>query len=134
MLVSELAVRHLHQLGRGYIAPLNVDRPLFDELQRKLAVGINELAPYLKRWEKFSGDYSYPIPSPFPDVSPVWQHYAAENAGRGVGGGLRFWGNNPYGDLHREFCLFLAEELKHELNEEGCNSDYVKPVGEGCRV
>lgn len=89
--------------------PRNTLWGVCDNRVSKFSVGLSDLTINLKEWKPFSGNLSAPIPSPNPSYSAMAYYCCAV---------VSKWGpittEGQYRQLRRDFCGFLAEELKKQ--------------------
>lgn len=126
-------IDYLRGLGTGQAGLPERDRCcgicslLRDRFNREVEDEVMLLA---RRWEKYSGSPTYPVPG----EAFCRQYYGDEELaiisameGHGIErsvflatrafqhNGENQWGTSPYADLRRELCLFLADELEKTL-------------------
>lgn len=98
MVTKTKVVNHLRLLGKGKILPENIRCGICSEILHK--EGLNLYAFDFSLWPKFSGDLHFPIPG-CKGINSEEYYYFEYKTDK--------WGDNQYGDLRRELCLWLAD-------------------------
>ena len=101
--------KHLMRLGKCELLIADPECGICDELLHVFPEFVDDIPLffYFESWDKFSGDFKYPIKG-FPSSSPRETYIITSDK----------WADDEYGDLRRDLCLHIAEEMKKEINEE----------------
>lgn len=99
-------INYLFRLGKGQIDPVSRKHGICYSLEILFGVDYFDLVDLTARWELFSDDITYPVPSPNKKISSAEYYHRTKDVWIG-----------RYGKLRKELCLFLADQLEKELNE-----------------
>lgn len=97
---------HLVSLSEG-MKPLHSGSGVCVELVTRfgLRFSYRHKRNLFSKWEFWSGCGEYPVPASPENLDP-------DDAESAYLGSSILWVNNPYGDLRRQFCRFLADHLE----------------------
>lgn len=112
--------KHLKQLGEGKVLPSQSRYGICDEVYYKFGDPLGDtkiLYKYFKTWDKFSGSLRFPVSTCAVYDSKGYISFEGKGHFEYVVLDDK-WGDNEYGDLRRDLCLHIAEEMKKEINEE----------------
>lgn len=126
----ERIIDHLKGLADGTIEPLDTESGLCSELYYFIEeyLGLSKprwfdfkcghLRDTFKKWPKSSGSTAYPVPNP----DCVVGEYFVDQAEDIYEERVNLWADDEYGNLRRELCTFVADEL-----QESVDGEYVWP-------
>jgi len=100
---KQAIINHLRWLADGG-KPEYTTGGICLELKRKLGVKYEELFPYFKSWEHYSGNIVYPVPATNKKYSVIEQFDYTQN----------LW-IREQGKLRRDLCRHIANEMEKEL-------------------
>lgn len=107
----KVLIEHLRKLGNREIEPDCTGNGICWELRCLRVKGIdidyNLIESIWSNWEHFSGNISFPLSSPDSKDDPATQWTSRYK-----------WDNTPYGNLRRELCLYIADELEKTIEGE----------------
>ena len=87
-------------------------------LDEKAYVNVDDfLQPCFATWKHFSGNYSYPVPSPYSDESYASDVYSTTHRDD-------MWNpEHPYGSLRLDLLEHLIRECEDAINNGGYNDE-----------
>ena len=112
---------HLVRLGEGKVTPLDLSMGVCNEIQNLLWTSYTENPESLlnfvrgisRNWKYFSGHLNFPVPV---SRTLVGNAASARIACESYHDLQNLW-EGEYGELRREFCLFIVDEL-NKLHEK----------------
>ena len=96
-------IKHLEQLGKGATVPKDITEGICMEIKQAFgSSAMMEVMSLIPDWPKYSGNKLFPIPCPY-DGDAKLRYLRTKN----------LW-YNRYGNLRKNLCMFLAEQLREK--------------------
>ena len=119
MITFDYTKDQLKRIQRGLYALKAGDIPLREcgicaNLDEKIYVNVDDfLQPCFVTWKHFSGNYSYPVPSPYSDENSASDVYETTHMDD-------MWNpEHPYGSLRLDLLEHLIRECKDAIDNGG---------------